>query len=121
MSDILIIEDHDSVRTILREILEDERHTVRDAADGETALVLARERRPDIVFLDLQMPGMDGREVLQKLRSDPATEETRVVVVTAMGDEEREDLLELGADDYFTKPFSPLALLELVERLHDER
>ena len=117
MADILIVDDHEGVRIVLREVLQDEAHTVREAADGATALALAREHPPDIVFLDLQMPDMDGLEVLRALRDDPSTRSACVVILTARGDRDREAGLELGAEEYFTKPFSPLAVLELVERL----
>jgi len=120
MADILIVDDHEQVRAVLLEILQDDAHTVREASDGATALALARERRPDIVFLDLQMPGMDGMEVLRALREDPTTKDARVVILTARGDRDREAGLDLGAEAYFVKPFSPLAVLELVERLAAE-
>lgn len=117
MADILIVEDHEAVRSVMAEILRDEHHHVRVASDGETGLALARERCPDLVFLDLQMPGVDGHEVLRSLKEDPLTHRAKVVVVTARGVQDREEILALGAEDYFTKPFSPLAILELVERL----
>lgn len=115
MADILIVDDHEQVRAVLREILQDEAHTVREASDGAAALKLARDRSPDIVFLDLRMPDMDGLEVLRALRENPTTADVRVVILTAHG--EREAETELDVEAYFTKPFSPLAVLELVERL----
>lgn len=115
--DILIVDDHESVRGVLREILEEEGVTVRVAADGETALAMAAERPPDLVFLDLSMPDMDGLEVLRRLRADPRTAAARVVIVTARAEEERGEGVALGATEYFTKPFSPLAVLRLVDRL----
>lgn len=120
MADILIIEDHEPVRSVLEEILRDEPHEVRTASDGEAGLALARERCPDLVLLDLAMPGMVGAEVLRALKDDPATAPAKVVVVTAGAETDRERLLALGAEDYFTKPFSPLAILGLVERLTGE-
>lgn len=120
MTDILIVEDHEDVRSLLRVILRDDRYMVREAPDGATALHLARERCPDLVLLDLQMPGMDGREVMRSLKSDPATASARVVVVTGRGEDERDEFLGLGAEAFLTKPFSPLTILELVDRLHDE-
>jgi CheY-like chemotaxis protein len=120
MADILIIEDHEPVRSVLEEILRDEHHEVRAASDGETGLTLARERCPDLVFLDLKMPGVEGAEVLRELKADPETQRAKVVIVTAGAEAEREEILALGAEDYFTKPFSPLAILDLVERLTNE-
>lgn len=117
MADILIVDDHEQMREVLLEILQGEEHTVREASDGATALALARERPPDIVFLDLRMPGMDGMDVLRALQDDPATQRARVVILTARGDRDRQAGLDLGAVEYFVKPFSPVAVLELVERL----
>lgn len=120
MADILVVDDHEQVRAVLTEILRDDAHTVRQAADGTSALALARERPPDIVFLDLQMPDMDGLDVLRALRADPATAKAGVVILTARGDRDRQAGMELGAVEYFVKPFSPLALLDLVDRLTAE-
>jgi CheY-like chemotaxis protein len=116
-ADILIVEDHPTMREAMRMVLEHEGFVIREAADGSTALAMVREKAPDLVFLDLNIPGMDGAEVLTNLKGDPVTASVRVVIVTATGEEERERVLALGADDYFTKPFSPIALLRTVERV----
>lgn len=114
---ILVVDDHPAVRSVLREVLGDEDMEIREAADGETALALARERVPDLVLLDLAMPGMDGLEVLRRLKEDERTRPVKVVVVTARGAEGRTEGLSLGAEEYLEKPFSPIQLLELVERM----
>lgn len=113
MADILIVDDHEQIREVLREILQDESHTVREASNGSDALALARQRPPELVFLDLRMPDIDGLEVLRELRDDPRTKAARVVILTAHPESEP----ALDVEAYFTKPFSPLAVLELVERL----
>ena len=69
------------------------------------------------MFLDLNIPGTSGDDVLQQLKADPETASVRVIIVTATGEEDRERVLGLGADGYFTKPFSPLALLRTVEQV----
>jgi DNA-binding response OmpR family regulator len=116
-ADILIVEDHPTMREAMRLILEHEGFDIREAPDGGTALTMARERRPDLMFLDLNIPGTSGADVLSELKGDPSTEDIRVIIVTATGEEGREFVLSLGADEYFTKPFSPTALLRTVERV----
>ena len=114
---ILIVEDHPTMREAMKLVLEHEGFEIREAADGHAALRMAREDPPDLVFLDLNIPGTPGAEVLRALKEDPATASVRVVFVTAAGEEGRQHVLSLGADEYFTKPFSPLALLRTVERV----
>jgi DNA-binding response OmpR family regulator len=78
---------------------------------------MAKTQPPDLMFLDLNIPGASGADVLAELKNDPATKNVRVIVVTATGEEGRAFVLSLGADEYFTKPFSPTALLNTVERV----
>jgi two-component system, OmpR family, phosphate regulon response regulator PhoB len=101
----------------MRLVLEGEGFAIDEAADGRTALETIRNAPPDLVFLDLNLPGTTGADVLSSLKQDPATAGVRVIVVTATGEEGREAALRLGADEYFTKPFSPIALLRTVERV----
>jgi len=116
-ADILIVEDHPTMREAMRMVLEHEGFVIREAADGAAALEMVRAQPPDLVFLDLNIPGKTGADVLKSLKQDPETASVRVIIVTATGEEERERVLALGADEYFTKPFSPLALLRTVERV----
>jgi two-component system phosphate regulon response regulator PhoB len=116
-ADILIVEDHPTMREAMRLILEHEGFEIREATDGAMALSMVRERPPDLMFLDLNIPGASGADVLAELKGDPATRDVRVIVVTATGEEGRDFALSLGADEYFTKPFSPTALLRTVERV----
>jgi two-component system alkaline phosphatase synthesis response regulator PhoP len=113
---ILIVEDHPTMREALRLVLEREDLDIVEAGDGDTALALARSEPPDLVLLDLHIPGMPGEEVLTELKADPTTSHARVIVVTATGEEGRARALAVGADAYFTKPFSPTALLRAVEQ-----
>lgn len=119
-ADILIVEDHPTMREAMRLILEHEGFDIREAPDGGTALSMARERPPDLMFLDLNIPGTSGAEVLTEIKADPATKHIRVIIVTATGEEGREFVTSLGADEYFTKPFSPMALLRTVEQVLEE-
>ena len=116
-ADILIVEDHPTMREAMLLILEHEGFDIREAPDGGTALTMVHQHRPDLMFLDLNIPGTSGADVLSELKGDPSTEDIRVIIVTATGEEGREFVLSLGADEYFTKPFSPTALLRTVERV----
>jgi len=114
-ADILIVEDHPTMREAMRLILEHEGFEIREATDAASALSMAQAQPPDLMFLDLNIPGASGTEVLTALKSDPITQGVRVVVVTATGEEGRDHVISLGADAYFTKPFSPTALLRAAE------
>jgi len=114
---ILIVEDHPTMREAMRLVLEGEGFEISEAAEGRAALEMVRSDPPDLVFLDLNMPGSNGSDVLTQIKSDPATAGVHVIVVTATGAEGGERALAMGADGYFTKPFSPIALLRTVERV----
>ena len=114
---ILIVEDHPTMREAMRLVLEGEGFTIDEAADGERALELVRADPPDLVFLDMNIPGPSGADVLGELRADPATAGVRVIIVTADGEEGRGRAIAMGADEYFTKPFSPITLLQTVEQV----
>lgn len=112
---ILIVEDEPDIREILEYNLEREGFEVFSAPDGRVGLSEARRRVPDLVLLDLMLPGLDGLDVCRQLKDSPSTRGIPVVMVTAKGDEADVVLgLGLGADDYVTKPFSPK---ELVARI----
>jgi CheY-like chemotaxis protein len=114
---ILIVEDHPTMREAMRLVLEGEGFEIDEAADGVSALERIRQDVPDLVFLDLHIPGTSGAEVLSAVKADPATAGVRVIVVTADGEEGRVPAMAMGADEYFTKPFSPITLLKTVERV----
>jgi DNA-binding response OmpR family regulator len=105
---VLVVDDDMTVRDVVRRYLELGGHQVQLAGDGETALRLFADNPPDLVVLDLMLPGIDGLEVCRRLRQRSAVP---VVMLTALGEEEdRIAGLQLGADDYVTKPFSPREL-----------
>jgi len=116
---VLIVDDDRFIRKLLSTTLEDvSAFELHEAADGLEALELARDTEPAIVFLDVDMPGLDGLNTCRRLRSDPATCATTIVMLTASHGERTEHLAEeAGADLLLTKPFSPLELLRLVDRL----
>lgn len=112
-SRILVVDDDPTVAEVVTGYLERAGHTVVLACDGSAALQAAAQHRPDLVVLDLMLPGMDGLEVCRRLRADAPVP---VIMLTARGDEDDRILgLEIGADDYVTKPFSPRELVLRVE------
>lgn len=109
---ILIVDDEEPIQELLRFNLENEGYSVLTAFDGPVALKMIEEKRPDLVVLDVMLPGMDGLEVCSQLRQNPKFRDLPVIMLTAKGEEIDKVLgLELGADDYLTKPFSPRELL----------
>lgn len=116
MRSLLIADDDDAVRALVRMTLESESYEILEASNGDDALRFARERGPDLVLLDVMMPGLSGLDVCRALKSDPATAGIVCVMLTARAqDADREEAAEAGADDYLTKPFSPLALMRNVD------
>jgi len=111
---ILIVEDHPTMREAMRLVLEGEGFDISEASDGDEALSAVHAEPPDLMLLDMSIPGASGPDVLARVKADPATAEVRVIVVTATGEEGRAAALAGGADHYFTKPFSPIALLQAV-------
>ena len=114
---ILIVEDHPTMREAMRLVLEGEGFEIDEASDGQAALDRVRADPPDLDFLDMKIPGYSGAEVLTQIKADPATVGVKVIIVTADGEEGRERAIGMGADEYFTKPFSPITLLQTVERV----
>ena len=111
MGKILIVEDEANIRQLLRYNLEKEGFQVMEAADGMQGLRTAQKEKPDLVLLDLMLPGMDGLEVCRTLKGTPATSALPIIMLTAKAEEVDKIIgLELGADDYMTKPFSPREL-----------
>ncbi|MBX0330900.1 response regulator transcription factor [Oscillochloris sp. ZM17-4] len=105
---ILIVDDEASIRNVARAYLEHEGYSVLCAETGPEGLAMARQRQPDLVILDLMLPGMDGMEVTARLREDS---DVYILMLTARSDEaDRVAGLRVGADDYLTKPFSPREL-----------
>jgi CheY-like chemotaxis protein len=111
MSSVLIVDDHPDIRSLLSLLL-GHNFKLFEAENGKDALELVRRHRPDVVILDVMMPGeMDGLQVLKVIKNDSELKKTYVIIVTARGQaSDLEFATSLGADAYFIKPFSPLAL-----------
>jgi two-component system alkaline phosphatase synthesis response regulator PhoP len=113
---ILVVDDEPRIVELARDYLEHAGFDVVTASDGPTALAAARDKAPDLVVLDLGLPGLDGLDVTRQLRQGQSTGALPIVMVTARDDELDKLLgLELGADDYLTKPFSPRELVARVK------
>ncbi|HEX2483363.1 MAG TPA: response regulator [Methylomirabilota bacterium] len=109
---VLVVEDERDIADLVRYHVEKAGMRVVHTADGGTALRLARAELPDVVVLDLMLPGLDGLEVCRQLRREAATRRLPIIMLTARGEEvDRVVGLELGADDYVVKPFSPRELI----------
>jgi CheY-like chemotaxis protein len=116
---ILIVDDDPSIRRLIAATLEDvSGYRMSEAGDGLQAIERARDVRPEIVFLDIEMPKLDGIETCRRLRSEPGTADATIVMLTGDSDDDAErHARAAGADLFLTKPFSPLHLLRLVDRL----
>ncbi|TAK27611.1 MAG: response regulator [Chloroflexota bacterium] len=118
---ILLADDQEVVRRLVGVTLGEDEFDLVYATDGEEALRLAQETRPDLVLLDIMMPGIDGFQVCRALKNDPETSRISILILTAKGSEaDRAMGKQVGADGYFSKPFSPIALLGRVHELLDK-
>src|SRR5215510_2318372 len=114
-SRVLIVEDERDIRDLILLHLQRDGYQVTTAGSGEDALLQVKQSPPDLVLLDLMLPGMSGLEVCRRLRQEPTTASLPILMLTAKADEvDRVVGLELGADDYVVKPFSPKELLARV-------
>jgi CheY-like chemotaxis protein len=116
---ILIVDDDASIRRLIATTLEDvSGYRLEEAGDGAEAVDRAREAHPEIVFLDIEMPRVDGIEACRRLRSEPGTAQATIVMLTGeTGEVAERSAQAAGADLFLTKPFSPLHLLQLVDRI----
>lgn len=114
---ILIVDDLVTLRQPVRVMLERQGYSVEEASDGYEALQKIAESRPDLVLLDLMMPGMNGVEVLKHIKADARLQDTSVIVLTAVADTwQMRKYIEMGAADYLLKPFTISTLLDRVRR-----
>lgn len=120
---ILVVEDQDSVRRMIEALVTASGYDVTAVSSGAKAIDLALVEPPELVLLDLMLPGQyDGFEVCRRLRSHPSTRSVPVVVISALDDEDSRTLAtDAGATAYYTKPFSPMALLKELEHLAGPR
>lgn len=118
MRKLLIVDDEDGVRALVRMTLDNGSYEIIEACEGGEALEMARQYHPDLVLLDVMLPDVSGLEVCRKLKEDPSLASTTIVMLTARAQmSDLGDAEGAGADGYFTKPFSPIALTRKVEAI----
>jgi two-component system cell cycle response regulator DivK len=112
---ILVVEDQEDLRGVLRDLLTGSGFEVAEAADGQAGVAKAKSERPDLILMDIQLPGIDGYEAARQIKADPDLKATPIIAVSSFamkGDEQK--ARESGCDDYVTKPYSPMQLLRLI-------
>lgn len=115
---VLVCENEEALRALVRGALELNDYEIVEACDGDESVELARACEPDLIVLDVMMPGRTGLEVLNELRTEPRFSATPVIMLTARAQAaDREAAVEAGANEFLPKPFSPLELASLVEEL----
>ena len=118
MYKILVVDDDPSLRFLITASLEDEEYDISEAADGIEAYKMIQKEKPDLILLDVMMPGMTGYELCTALKQNSDTKNILVIMLTAKGQErDKRDSKQAGADLYLRKPFSPLELIDIVSSL----
>jgi len=118
---VLYVEDNEYNRKIVRQLLSRTSYRLLEAPDGEAAMALVRQDRPDLVLMDVQLPRMSGLDVTRAMRAEPATADIPIIVVTSFalsGDDQR--AMAAGASGYLAKPYSPRDLLALIRKFLPE-
>jgi two-component system, cell cycle response regulator DivK len=118
---ILVVEDQEGNRRIVRDLLTSTGYELIEALDGETGVRMAKEHQPDLILMDIQLPGLDGYEATRRIKAEPTLRAIPIVVVTSYalsGDDAK--AMAAGADAYVAKPFSPRQLLATIRKLLPE-
>ncbi|MBN2655705.1 MAG: response regulator [Spirochaetales bacterium] len=123
MIKILIADDHFEIRELLKDTLEGENREIHFAENGSKAVKMAREQKPEIIIMDIMMPGrINGLEAAQQIKSDDLSKDSRIIILSAKGkDRDKINALEAGASAYIEKPFSPADLAEKIDSLLSDR
>jgi two-component system, cell cycle response regulator DivK len=114
---VLYVEDNEYNRKIVRQLLSRSSYRLLEAIDGETGVELARQQRPDLILMDVQLPRMSGLDATQVLKADAATSQIPIIVITSYAlSGDREKAIKAGASGYLAKPYSPRELLALIQQ-----
>ena len=115
---VLVVEDNPTNMRVIRMVLSNKGYSVLEATDGEEALVVAMEGRPDLIVMDIQLPKMDGLEVTRRLRQTPEFKQTPIIALTASAMEgDREKIIAAGCDEYISKPVNTRQFPQLVAEM----
>ncbi|MCL6560084.1 MAG: response regulator [Firmicutes bacterium] len=118
MKKILVVDDESPLRMLIRATLEDDEFEIFEAEDGIAGLEQACANLPDLIILDMMMPGLTGLEVCRKLKQDPRTAHIKILLLTAKGQQrDKEAALAAGADYFIAKPFSPSGLITFINKV----
>ncbi len=119
MSKVLVVEDHEDIREVIRITLELDDFEMQEAENGDLGLDAARRWKPDLVLMDVMMPGrLDGLQACQAIKRDPALKKTRVILLSARGQaQDKAAGRSAGADAYLVKPYSPMELLSTIRKV----
>lgn len=122
MEKLLIADDEPGIRRLVRMTLESDDYEIIEASNGQEALDLARLHKPALILLDVMMPRLGGFDICRELKADPETDSITIVMLTARAQEsDQSEARAAGADDYFMKPFSPVALMRKVDEIIEQR
>ncbi len=114
---VMVIEDNEINMKLVRSLLEIGRFNIIEAVDAETGLELAREKQPDLILMDIQLPGMDGLEATSRLKANPSTKHIPVIALTSYAmDADKEKAQEVGCDGYISKPINTRTFLKEIEK-----
>lgn len=116
MAKILVVDDNEKNISLARAVLVFHDHEVFEATSGEEGVRKAREEKPDVILMDIQMPAMDGITAMKIIKADPATRAIKIICVTAYAEGDRGLVLEVGFDDYISKPIDTRALPGIVQK-----